>query len=105
MDILLQDLQTQGVKGADIPRVLFPDHGAHPLLHFVGGFIGKGHTEDVLRRDAHDLRQIGVAPGQSTGLARACSRRHPNIPFGSGHSLLLRLIEPLQNIHIQTSKK
>ena len=98
VDVLLQHRHAEGVKGADIPGVRVGGQGPDALLHLAGGFIGKGHAEDVLRQDADLVDQIGVPVGQGPGLAGAGSSNDADIAFGGGDGLPLGSVESLEDL-------
>ena len=57
----------------DLTPVL--EHFAQPLLHFVGGLVGKRHPEDAVARNTR-FDQMGNPVRDDAGLAGAGPRQH-----------------------------
>ena len=103
MAVLLQDGDTETVKGVHIPGVVVSGEPVDALAHLVGRFVGEGDTEDVARQNTQFVDQIGKPVGEGAGLSRACPGNDPHEPLGGSDSLALGAIKTLQQIHGEPS--
>ena len=90
-----QNTHPQRVKSANgqPARILFAQHLAHPLLHFLGGFVGEGNCGDVVRRIARFGNQIADFLGNHTGFAAAGTGQDQQRPCQILNGLLLLGVE------------
>ena len=74
LGVLTQESAAEGVKGAehDFFSPTSGDHARDALAHFIGGLVGEGHGQDVLRRNAF-IHHVGDARGDSARFTRACT--------------------------------
>ncbi len=82
------------VKGHHPHPPMHPaDERAHPLAHFLGGLVGEGDREDLVRPRAAGREQPGDAVGENPGLARAGPSQHEQRPLAVGDGLALGRVE------------
>ena len=93
--VLAQQPDANTVKSAHVGHKtailgVFTEQLADPAAHFLGGFVGKSHGQNVERRGFVGGDQIGDAMGQRFGLARAGAGLNQQRSFGGfdGPSLL-----------------
>ena len=81
-----QEFDAEAVDCADeIVDTSAVDHAGDPLLHLLGGLVGKGQAEHIARRDTNLIDQKGESMGEHAGLAGAGARHYPDAPFGGLH--------------------
>ena len=90
-----QNTHPQRVKSTNgqPARILFAEHLAHPFLHFLGGFIGKGNRGDVVRRITGLGNQIADFLGNHAGFAAAGTCQDQQRPCQILNGLLLLGVE------------
>ena len=97
---IAQNAVEDAVEGAH-PQAgsLFRPHlQGDALLHFLGGFVGEGQSQDVLR--CHPLlHQPRDFIGEHTGLAAARTGNHQRGSVATDHGALLRGIQFFQIHH------
>ena len=58
------------------PLNLLTQHTTHTVLHLAGGFVGKGHRQNLVRTGASCVHQMDNAGGQSLGFTGPRPRKH-----------------------------
>jgi hypothetical protein len=71
VDVLLEELHAQGMKGRDDHPLgpLAADQLDHPFAHFPGRLVGEGHRQDGRGRHLAPEQQVSDAIGDDPGLA------------------------------------
>ena len=89
------DLQAQLVERADCEPLgnAAAQYFAHPLLHFPGRFVGKGHGGDAACADTAGFNQIGDLASDYTGLAAARAGEHQQGAIDIAHGFALTRVE------------
>src|SRR6266849_2637154 len=65
----------------------------HTLTHFLGGFIGKRHSQELLREDATHTDQVGNAVRNDARFARSSASQNQQRPIAVLHCLPLGSVE------------
>ena len=74
-----------------------PNEGADAVAHLAGGLVGEGDGQDLERRQAVMVDQVGDAMGEHAGLARPRPGHHQKRSAGMGDRLVLGRVQVLQN--------
>ena len=92
MAVLLQDVHTETMEGADIARVVITRQLMDPLPHLVGCLVREGHTEDVPRQHPELRHEIRETMRQRPRLPGSRPRDHTHEALRRRHRLKLRFI-------------
>ena len=99
LDLDAQKTRAERVKRTQ-PHIVrrLADERVNAVTHLARRLVRKRDGEDAVRR--HVVRQkIGNAVSQNTRLARACARHDEQRSLETGNGALLRLVQPLKQIH------
>ena len=82
------------------PHVAGPraDQLRHPFAHLGGGLVGEGDRQDLPDADVAGGQQVGDAPGQHRGLARARAGDDQQRRTLVQHGLALLRVEPVEQL-------
>ena len=92
MAVLLQDVHTETMEGADIARIIIARQLMDPLPHLVGRLVREGHTEDVSRQHPELRHEICETMRQRPRLPGPRPRDHTHEALRRRHRLQLRFI-------------
>ena len=89
-----EDPEAQGVEGGD-PRAAAggPQEIRHPRPHLVGGLVGEGHRENLLRKRVSGGDEVGHPVDDDPGLPGARPGQDQQGSVGSEHRLLLAFVQ------------
>jgi hypothetical protein len=91
------DPQQPGAGGVEghhpHPPLDLADERGDPLAHLVGGLVGEGDREDLVRPRLARREQPGDPVGEHPGLARPGAGQHQQRPLAVGDRLPLGLVE------------
>ena len=91
--IFLQNRYTEAVKCAYITGVIIPGQLPDAGAHFIGGFVGKGHAQNIGRQNADFIYKEREPVRESPRLAAARTGDHSYKSLCGGHRLPLALTE------------
>ena len=100
LSYLDEDSQRAVVDEIDLNQCTPVPQSDYP--HLGGGFIGKGHAQDIARQNAQLIDQIGKAVRQCAGLAGACASQNQHRAFQRFRRQPLFLVQSVQ-IHFSLS--
>ena len=94
-----QQAVAQAVEGTDPQATHRHRHGQKGLQavqHFLGGFVGEGHSQQLANADVLGVYQPSHARGQHPCFARPGPSQHQGVTLGQGDGLQLLGVESLQ---------
>lgn len=98
MRVLLQNRNTEAVKGPDKAGVAVSREVPDSLPHLAGGLIGKGDAQDIGGKDARLVDQVRIAVGKGTRFSAAGACDHADAAFRRCYGCGLLLIQVVENI-------
>ena len=92
MTVLLKDVHTEAMEGADIARIVIARQLMDPLPHLIRRLIREGHTKNVPRQHPELRHEIRETMRQRPRLPGPRPRDHPHEALRRRHRLQLRLV-------------